>query len=98
GRTLSGAFSVLSTTGALLAGGLLAFITTLFFVTDRQRIYDGICRVFPHQRRPKVERAFLAAWEVLVSYVKVTLTEAVLCAVVIGTAAAIAGLPISFTL
>ncbi len=98
GRVVSGAFSVLSTTGALLAGGLLAFITTLFFVTDRPRIYQGVSRVFPQRRRPRAQQAMVAAWEVLVAYVKVTLTEAVLCAVVIGTASALIGLPISFTL
>ena len=48
----------------------------------------------PIHRRPRFERAFVAAWEVLVAYVKVTLTEAVLCAVVIGTAAAIIGLAV----
>jgi len=98
GSALSGAFSVLSTTGGLIAGGLLAFITTLFFVTDRQRIASGLTRIVPSARQSRVSKAMFASWDVLVVYVGVTLTEAFLCAVVVGVAAAIVGLPIAFTL
>jgi len=97
-RVLSGAFSVLSTTGGLVAGGLLATITTLFFMTDRSRIVRGVLGLVPRESRPHAARAADAAWEVLVSYVRVTLTEALATSIVIGTAAAIAGLPIAFAL
>lgn len=97
-RVLSGAFSVLSTTGGLVAGGLLATITTLFFMTDRERIVRGVLSLVPSPSRAHAARAADAAWEVLVSYVRVTLTEAVATSAVIGTAAAIAGLPIAFAL
>lgn len=97
GTVLSGAFSVLSTTGGLVAGGLLTFITTLFFVTDRRRIFTGLTSGFG-SASPTARAAVQAAWNVLLSYVKVTLTEAMLCATVIGTSTAIVGIPISFTL
>ncbi len=94
---LSGAFSVLSTTGGLIASSLLTFITTLFFVTDRRRIFIGLTSAFG-SAAPTARTAVLAAWNVLLSYVKVTLTEAVVTATVIGTSTAIVGIPISFTL
>jgi predicted PurR-regulated permease PerM len=98
GGVLSGAFTVLSTTGGLLAGGLLAAITTLFLMTDRARIVTGLSNLVPRPSRPRVVAAASASWYVLVSYVRVTLTEAVVTSVVIGAAAAIAGLPIAFAL
>jgi len=98
GRVASGALSVLTTTGGLLAGGVLAFVTTLFLMVDRDRIHRGIRAALPARHRTRADEALRAAWDVLVSYVQVTLTEAVLCAVVIGSAAAIAGLPVSFAL
>lgn len=95
---LSGAFSVLSTTGGLLAGGLLSLITTVFFMVDRDRIVRGVLAVVPGTSRTRAALAIRAAWNVLVSYVQVTLTSAVVDSVLIGGAAAIAGLPITFAL
>jgi len=97
-RVLAGAFSVLSTTGGLVAGGLLALITTLFLLTDRRRIGTGLLSAVPARARPRARAALAAAWSVLVAYVRVTLTEATICSIVIGTACAIARIPISFAL
>jgi predicted PurR-regulated permease PerM len=97
-RGLSGAFTVLTTTGGLLAGGLLSVISTLFLMTDRRRIVEGTLGLVPAGSRQRALDATTAAWEVLVSYVRVTVTEAVVTSVVIGTAAAIAGLPVAFAL
>lgn len=97
-QALSGAASVLSTTGGLLAGGILAFITTLFFMMDRQRIRRGVLAMLPATSRASVDHAARSAWEVLVSYVRITLTEAIFDSFLIGGAAAIAGLPIPFAL
>lgn len=97
-EVFAGAFSVLSTTGGLVAGGLLALITTLFLLTDRRRIANGLLAAVPSRARPKAAEALVASWSVLVAYVRVTLTEATICSVVIGTACAIARLPISFAL
>ena len=98
GKVLSGAFSVLSTTGGLAAGGLLAVIAVAFFMTDRERIFGGLVASAPAQIRGEVERSARAAWAVLVAYVQVPLTSAVVDSVAIGGAAAIAGLPIAVAL
>lgn len=97
-RAASGTLALLSTTGGLLAGGLLAFICTLFFVTDRRRMWSGIMATLPRGAREPTQRAAAAAWQTLTSYVKVTLTSAVFDSVLIGGAAAIAGLPVAFSL
>lgn len=98
GRVLSGAFSVLLTTGGLLAGGLLTFVTTLFFVTDRRRIFNGLTAPLGSARRDRVRAAGRAAWRVLCAYVQVTLTEAFVVAIFIGSTAAVVGIPIPFTM
>ena len=98
GKALSGAFSVLSTTGGLVAGGLLALITVIFLMTDRERIFRGVVSAAPVALRGRVERSGHAAWDVLVAYVQVTLTSAVVDSLAIGGAAAIAGLPIAVAL
>ena len=45
-----------------------------------------------------VDRSGRAAWNVLVGYVQVTLTSAVVDSIVIGGAAALAGVPVALTL
>jgi len=97
-RAASGTLALLSTTGGLLAGGLLAFICTLFFVVDRRRMWGGVIATLPSGARAPAQRAATAAWQTLTSYVKVTLTSAVFDSVLIGGAAAIAGLPVAFSL
>ncbi len=95
---LSGTVTVLATTGGLLTGGVLALIVTVFVVFDRTRIWTGICAVSPIRQRQRVDRAGRSAWAILVGYVRVTLLEAVFDSVVIGTAVAIAGVPVAFAL
>jgi predicted PurR-regulated permease PerM len=95
---VTGTVSVLSTTGALLGAGLLTFITTLFFMKDRAVMWLWFTKLFPQVAQPRVDSAGRAAWEVLVSYTKVTLASAVFDSVVIGVVAAGAGLPVSFAL
>lgn len=95
---ITGTVSVLSTTTTLVAAGLLTFITTLFFMKDRSVMWRWFTRMFPDAVQPRVDSAGRAAWEVLISYTKVTLTSAVVDSVVIGIIAAVAGLPVSFAL
>lgn len=97
-RAASGTLALLSTTGGLLAGGLLAFVCTLFFVTDRRRMWGSVIAALPSEARGPTQRAASAAWRTLTNYVKVTLTSAVFDSVLIGGAAAIAGLPVAFSL
>jgi len=95
---LSGTFSVLSTGGGLLAGGLLTLITTLFFMKDRGRMWSAFLSITPVVARGQVDRSGRAAWNVLVGYVQVTLTSAVVDSIIIGVAAGIVGVPVAFAL
>ncbi|MFN8051742.1 MAG: AI-2E family transporter [Acidimicrobiales bacterium] len=97
-QAITGTVSVLSTTGAVLAAGVLTLLTTLFFMKDRSIMWAWFTRMFPASVRPRVDSAGHAAWEVLISYTKVTLTSAVVDSTVIGIASAIAGLPVAFAL
>lgn len=95
---VTGTFSVLTTTGALLAAALLTVFTTFFLMKDRSIMWLWFCRLFPDRVRHRVDSAGRSAWEVLIGYTKVTLTSAVVDSLAIGIAAAIAGLPVSFAL
>jgi putative heme transporter len=97
-KALSGTVTVLSTTGGLLAGGVLALVVTLFLVLDRNRIWNGMASLAPLERRPNVDRSAQAAWQMLVGYVRVTLFEAVFDSVTIGVSVALFGVPVAFAL
>ena len=97
-QALTGTVSVLSTTGSLLAGGLLTFLSALFFMKDRAVMWNWFLRLFPAGARGQVDESGRAAWEVLINYTKVTLTSAVVDSVVIGISSAIVGLPVAFAL
>lgn len=98
GEAITGTVSVLSTTGSVLAGGLLALITTMFFMKDRTLMWRWFVGLFPKASRSVADAAGHAAWEVLINYTKVTLTSAVVDSTVIGLACVIAGLPVAFAL
>jgi predicted PurR-regulated permease PerM len=95
---LSGTFSVLSTTGELVAGAILTLLCTLFFMKDRHKMWEAVLGLVPEGERSQVGRAGQRAWGQLVGYVKVTLTSAVVDSTVIGLACIIAGLPVAFAL
>jgi len=97
-EAITGTVSVLSTTGSLLAAGVLTLLTTLFFMKDRRIMWLWFTRLFPERSRSRVDHAGRAGWEVLISYTRVTLTSAVVDSTVIGVASAIAGLPVAFAL
>ena len=95
---LDGTLSVLSTGGELAAGGVLCLIATLFLMKDRTLIWNGVLSAAGPRRGRKVDEAGRAAWAVLINYVKVTLTSAIVDSLCIGVAAAIAGLSVSIAL
>ncbi len=97
-EVFSGTVSVLATTGGLLTGGILALIVTVFVVFDRTRIWSGVCAAAPPGQCDRIDRAGRSAWSILVGYVRVTLLEAVFDSLAIGTAVAIAGVPVAFAL
>lgn len=97
-NAISGTFTILSTTGGLLAGALLTIVATLFLMRDRHRMGEWVLAWLPDDSRHRGHHAISASWNVLVRYMQVTLTSAVVDSLLIGGAAAIAGLPVSFAL
>lgn len=89
---LSGAVSVGSSFGHLLAGILLVLFATLFILIDGAGIWRWTVRLFPHRARQAVDGAGLAGWSTLTEFVKVQIFVAFVDAVGIGAGAWILGL------
>ncbi|MDQ2698327.1 MAG: AI-2E family transporter [Actinomycetota bacterium] len=81
---VSGALSVGSTAGHVLAGALLALFATLFFLIDGPRIWAWVVRLFPKRARPAVNGGGHAGWITLTTFVKVQIFVAFVDAVGIG--------------
>ena len=91
---ISGALSVGSTAGHLLAGVLLVLFITLFMLIDGGRIWAWIVRLFPRRARPALTGSGDAGWRTLTQFVKVQIFVAAVDAVGIGIGAFILGLPL----
>lgn len=89
---VSGALSVGSTAGHVLAGILLALFATLFILIDGRGIWRWIVRLFPRTARPAVDGAGQAGWVTLATFVKVQIFVAAVDAIGIGLGAWIVGL------
>ena len=89
---LSGALSVGSTAGHVLAGLLLTIFATLFILIDGKRIWAWIVRLFPRTARPAVDGSGHAGWVTLTNFVKVQIFVAAVDATGIGLGAWILGL------
>ncbi|MEP6842549.1 MAG: AI-2E family transporter [Pseudolysinimonas sp.] len=89
---LSGALSVGSTAGHLLAGFLIVLFSTLFLLIDGRGIWHWIVRLFPVKARAAMVGAGEAGWITLTTFVKVQIFVAFVDAVGIGLGAFILGL------
>lgn len=89
---LSGALSVGSTAGHVLAGLLLTLFATLFILIDGAGIWRWIVRLFPRTARRAVDGAGHAGWVTLATFVKVQIFVAAVDAIGIGLGAWIVGL------
>ena len=89
---VSGALSVGSTAGHVLAGTLLALFATLFILIDGKRIWAWLVRLFPRAARPAVDGSGHAGWVTLTTFVKVQIFVAAVDATGIGLGAWILGL------
>lgn len=88
----TGALSVGSTAGHVLAGLLLALFATLFILIDGRRIWRWFVRLFPRKARAAVDGGGQAGWVTLTTFVKVQIFVAFVDAVGIGLGAWIMGL------
>lgn len=97
GEIVGTSLSVLSTTGSVLSGTLLTLLIILFFLIDGRTIWVWICKLFPRSARWKVYRAGNRSWEVLVTYMSVTLFVALIVGIATWAACLIAGVPLALT-
>lgn len=89
---LSGALSVGSTAGHVLAGFLLTLFATLFILIDGKGIWGWVVRLFPRRARAAVLGSGRAGWVTLTTFVKVQIFVAFVDAVGIGLGSWIIGL------
>ena len=89
---LSGALSVGTTAGHVLAGLLLVLFATLFILIDGKGIWGWIVRLFPRRSRPALDGSGKAGWVTLTTFVKVQIFVAAVDAIGIGVGAWILGL------
>lgn len=91
---ISGALSIGSTLGHVLAGVLLTLFSTLFILIDGRSIWGWIVRIFPKRSRAAVDGAGQAGWVTLRNFVKVQILVASIDALGIGLGAFFLGLPL----
>jgi len=89
---LTGAISVGSTAGHVLAGILIVLFSTLFLLIDGRGIWHWLVRLFPVKARAALIGAGEAGWITLTTFVKVQIFVAFVDAVGIGLGAFIIGL------
>jgi predicted PurR-regulated permease PerM len=89
---VSGALSVGTTAGHVLAGILITLFSTLFLLIDGRGIWHWIVRIFPLKSRAALIGAGEAGWITLTTFVKVQIFVAFVDAVGIGLGAFILGL------
>ena len=89
---VTGALSLGSTFGHLLAGILLVLFATLFILIDGRGIWAWIVHLFPKRAQPPLEGAGEAGWLTLSNFVRVQVFVAFVDAVGIGLGAWILGL------
>jgi predicted PurR-regulated permease PerM len=90
----SGAFGVLSTAGAMLAGFVLVVFLLVFFLHDGDRMWRGVTSPLPRQHQEIVRRAGRRVFTDLTHYVRVTMLVALIDAVGIGLGLWITGVPL----
>ncbi|MFZ2964793.1 MAG: AI-2E family transporter [Rhodoglobus sp.] len=89
---ITGALSVSSTAGHVLAGLLLTLFATVFLLIDGKAIWAWVVRLFPRRARPAVDGSGQAGWITLTTFVKVQIFVAAVDATGIGLGAWILGL------
>lgn len=91
----SGAVSVTSTLGALVAGIVLALISLFFFLRDGSQMWEFFVGLAPRGIRKSMDRAGRAGWTTLGRYTRTSAFVALIDAVGIGVGAWILGVPLA---
>nr|WP_229828886.1 AI-2E family transporter [Flavimobilis marinus] len=98
GTLVSGALSVTTTVGQVLAGTIIALFCAFFFLLDGRRIWTWVVGLLPRHVREDVHQAGRRGIVTLASYVRTQILVAFVDAVGIGVGAAVLGLPLAFPL
>ncbi|WP_084618075.1 AI-2E family transporter [Jonesia quinghaiensis] len=94
GVLLSGALSVTSTIGHVLAGALITLFCTVFFLIDGRKIWTWLVGLLPRHLRERTHQAGRRGLVTLSAYVRTQILVAFIDSVGIGLGAAIIGLPL----
>ncbi|WP_020520672.1 AI-2E family transporter [Catelliglobosispora koreensis] len=89
----SGAIHTATTAIEVLSGTFLAIFALFFFLRDGRKIWKFSLFLVPARAREPMDRAAVAAWRSLVSYVRATVLVAFIDAVGIGTALLLVKIP-----
>lgn len=89
----SGALSATSAAGNVITGLVICLFATFFFVSESQRIWGWVLRLFPKPARERANIAFGEGWNALSGYMRTQIVVAAVDAVLIGVGAAILQLP-----
>lgn len=98
GSLVSGALSVTTTIGHVLAGAVIAVFCLLFFLKDGEQIWAWLLRLLPGAAREPAHEAARRGAVTLVSYTRAQILVAFVDAVGIGLGAAILGIPLALPL
>lgn len=94
GQIWSGALSVTTTAGQMVAGALLALFALIFLLIDGQRIWYWLLGFFPKRAHAPADAAGRIGWVSVGQYVRVQVLVAFMDAVGIGLGAVILGVPL----
>ena len=94
----SGALSVGTSVGNVLAGSLIALFCLFFFLKDGSLIWSWLVRLFPRVARDRVDVAGQKAWFSLSSYARTQIMVAFIDGVGIGLGAWLLGVPLALPL
>ncbi|WP_174150220.1 AI-2E family transporter [Microbacterium halophytorum] len=93
---LSGAISVGSTLGTIVAGALIAVFVLVCLLADGEPIWKWTLKLFPRTARPAVDAAARNGWHTLINYARTQLMVATIDAIGIGIGAFLLGVPLAW--
>lgn len=95
---VSGALSVTTTVGHVLAGALIALFCTFFFLLDGRTIWSWVVGLLPRRSRERVHQAGRRGLVTLGAYARTQILVAAVDAIGIGLGAAILQVPLALPL
>ena len=98
GILASGALSVTSSIGSILAGFVIVLFLLIFFLKDGRLIWVWCVRLMPKHWREPVHEASIRGFVTMQGYVKSTILVAAIDATGIGLGAALLGVPLALPL